>query len=167
MASRIAVMNQGILQQIDTPQNLYDKPDNIFVAGFIGSPAMNFFNATIRKDDGKLYVDGDAFQIQIPETKTSIFEPYVNKSVVFGIRPEDISDPNFAPPGIEPQEIEANVDVTELMGNEIFVYMNSGDHNFVARVDPRTSFRMGDKIRVAFNMSNMHIFDRDTEQAVR
>jgi multiple sugar transport system ATP-binding protein len=167
MASRIAVMNQGILQQIDTPQNLYDRPDNIFVAGFIGSPAMNFFNATVRKDDGKLFVDGDSFQVQIPETKSSLFEPYVNKSVVFGIRPEDISDPHYSPPGIVPQEIEANVDVTELMGNEIFVYLNSGEHNFVARVDPRTGFRMGDKVQVSFNMGNMHIFDRETEQAVR
>ncbi|MFN2195846.1 MAG: ABC transporter ATP-binding protein [Anaerolineales bacterium] len=167
MASRIAVMNQGILQQIDSPQNLYDKPDNIFVAGFIGSPAMNFFNATVQKEDGKLFVDGGSFHVHVPEGKASIYEQYIGKSVVFGIRPEDISDPNFAPPGIEPQEIEAKVDVTELMGNEIFVYMNSGDHNFVARVDPRTNFRMGDQITVAFNMGNMHIFDRETEQAVR
>lgn len=167
MASRIAVMNQGILQQLDTPQNLYDKPDNIFVAGFIGSPAMNFYNANIRKDDGKLFVDGEAFSVQIPETRTAPYEPYVGKSVVFGIRPEDIADPNYAPPGIEPQMVEAKVDVTELMGNEIFVYLNSGDHNYVARVDPRTSIKMGDNVQMAFNMANMHIFDRDTEQAVR
>ncbi|GAB4530146.1 MAG: ABC transporter ATP-binding protein [Anaerolineales bacterium] len=167
MASRIAVMNQGVLQQIDTPQNLYDRPNNIFVAGFIGSPAMNFFNAHIRKDNGSLFVDGGAFSIKIPENRAAIYQPYVDKPVVFGIRPEDIHDPNFAPPGISPQPVEAKVDVTELMGNEIFVYMNAGDHNFVARVDPRTSFRMGDSIQVAFNMENMHIFDRDTEQAVR
>jgi multiple sugar transport system ATP-binding protein len=167
MASRIAVMNQGILQQIDTPQNLYDLPDNIFVAGFIGSPAMNFFNASIRKDDGKLYVDGGAFSVKVPEERIPTYEAYVGKPVVFGIRPEDIHDPNFAPPGIDPQPVEANVDVTELMGNEIFVYLNSGDHNYVARFDPRTSIRMGNNVQVAFNMANMHIFDRDTERAVR
>jgi multiple sugar transport system ATP-binding protein len=167
MASRIAVMNQGILMQIDTPQNLYDLPDNIFVAGFIGSPAMNFFNAQVRKDDGKLYVDGGSFNVQIPEERTATYAPYVDKQVVFGIRPEDIHDPHFAPPGIQPQLIDANADVTELMGNEIFIYLNSGEHNFVARVDPRTRIRMGDKVQLAFNMFNMHIFDRDTELAVR
>lgn len=166
MASRIAVMNQGLLQQIDSPQNLYDNPNNIFVAGFIGSPAMNFFNSKITKEDGRLYVDGGSFHVQIPEQHTSTFLPYVDKQVVFGIRPEDIHDPNFAPPGIDPQPVEANVDVTELMGNEIFVYMNSGEHNYVARVDPRTRIRMGDKVQVAFNMINMHVFDRETENAI-
>jgi multiple sugar transport system ATP-binding protein len=166
MASRIAVMSQGLLQQIDSPQNLYDKPNNIFVAGFIGSPAMNFFNSTIKKEDGRLYIDGGSFNLHIPEQFTTVFGPYIDKQVVFGIRPEDIHDPNFAPPGIEPQPVDVNVDVTELMGNEIFVYMSSGDHNFVARVDPRTRIRMGDKVQVAFNMINMHVFDRETEMAV-
>ncbi len=167
MATRIAVMNQGILQQVDTPQNLYDRPNNIFVAGFIGSPAMNFFEAHVRKDGSGLYVDGGAFSVQIPEERAAPYFEYVDKPVIFGIRPEDIHDPNFSPPGIKPQLVEAKVDVTELMGNEIFVYLNAGDHNFVARVDPRTAFRMGDSVQVAFNMANMHIFDRDTEQAVR
>jgi multiple sugar transport system ATP-binding protein len=167
MASRIAVMSQGILMQIDTPQNLYDKPDNIFVAGFIGSPAMNFFNAHIRRGDGGLFVDGDSFKIHIPDSHNDIYAPYIDKSVVFGIRPEDIYDPLYTPPGIDPQPVDVNVDVTELMGNEIFVYLTTGEHSFVARVDPRTSIRMGDKVQMAFNALNMHIFDRDTEQAVR
>jgi multiple sugar transport system ATP-binding protein len=167
MASRIAVMSQGVLQQIDSPQNLYDRPNNIFVAGFIGSPAMNFFNSTIVKDDGHLVVDGGSFHVRIPEEKTSIYEGYAGKSVIFGIRPEDIHDPHFSPPGITPQPVDAKVDVTELMGNEIFVYLNSGEHNFVARVDPRTKIHMGDDVNLSFNMLNMHIFDRDTEQAVR
>ncbi len=167
MASRIAVMNKGVLQQVDTPQNLYDLPNNIFVAGFIGSPAMNFFNAHVRKGGNGLFVDGGAFSVRIPEDRAAAYHNYIDKPVVFGIRPEDIHDPKFAPPGIIPQLVEAKVDVTELMGNEIFVYINAGEHNFVARVDPRTSFRMGDSIQVAFNMENMHIFDRDTEQAVR
>lgn len=167
MASRIAVMSAGILQQIDTPQNLYDRPNNIFVAGFIGSPAMNFFNAHVRKDGGKLFVDGGSFKVRIPEDRTGIYMPYLDKPVVFGIRPEDIYDPNFTPPGIDAQPVEAKVDVTELMGNEIFVYMKAGDHSFVARVDPRTSFHMGDTVQIAFNMLNMHIFDKDSERAVR
>jgi multiple sugar transport system ATP-binding protein len=167
MASRIAVMNKGILQQIETPQNLYDRPANIFVAGFIGSPAMNFFKTVLRRDDGKLYVDGDSFKVQVPESRNNIYAPYVDKPVIFGIRPEDIKDPNYAPPGIFAQTVNGMVDVTELMGNEIFLFLNNGQHTFVARVDPRTSARMGDAMQIVFNMNNMHLFDPETEQAIR
>jgi multiple sugar transport system ATP-binding protein len=167
MASRIAVLNAGILQQIDTPQNLYDFPNNLFVAGFIGSPAMNFFPAKITQDDGKLVVDGNSFKVQVPDKHLSIYNSLVGRPIIFGIRPEDIHNPDFAPPSIFAQSVETEVDVTELMGNEIFVYLKSGDHNFVARVDPRTRVQMGDKVQVVFNMDNMHIFDRDTEQAIR
>jgi multiple sugar transport system ATP-binding protein len=167
MASRIAVMNFGLLQQIDTPQNLYDRPDNLFVAGFIGSPAMNIFSATIRKGDGKLFVDGGSFKVLIPENRTEVYSPHVDKPVIFGIRPENIHDPQFAPPDIHAQPVEANVEVTELMGNEIFVYLSSGDHNYIARVDPRSRYHMGDKGQVVFNMDNMHIFDKSTERAIR
>ena len=167
MATRIAVMNAGLLQQIDTPQNLYDYPDNLFVAGFIGSPAMNFFPATVEREDGKLVVNADSFRVKIPEAKAGTYEPYVGKRVVFGLRPEDIHNPEFAPPNIDAHPVETQVDVTELMGNEIFVYLKSGEHAFVARVDPRTRVHMGDEIQMVFNMDNMHIFDRETEQAVR
>lgn len=167
MATRIAVINKGLLQQIDTPQTLYDKPNNLFVAGFIGSPAMNFFPATIRKEDGKLFVDGGQFKLQIPEDRMNIYAPYEGKSVIFGIRPEDIANPEFAPPGIIAQPVEATVDVTELMGNEIFVYLKMGEQVFVARVDPRSRYHINEKVTMVFNMDNMHIFDRETEQAIR
>lgn len=167
MASRIAVINKGLLQQIDTPQKLYDQPDNVFVAGFIGSPSMNFFKSKLVKGDGKLIVDGGSFKVEIPPQAVERYSRYVDKSVILGIRPEDIQDPNFLPPGIYPQNVEVNVDVTELMGNEIFLYLTSGDHSFVARVDPRTKVRMGDKTTVAFNMHNMHLFDPDTEKTIR
>jgi len=167
MATRIAVMNKGVLQQIDTPQHLYDLPDNLFVAGFIGSPAMNFFPAKMVQEDGKFYVAGGSFHLQIPEDRKSTYESLVGKNVVFGIRPEDIHNPDFAPPGITAHPVEGEVDVTELMGNEIFVYLKSGDHNYVARVDPRSRYQMGDKVNVVFNMENMHIFDQETERAIR
>jgi multiple sugar transport system ATP-binding protein len=167
MASRIAVMNLGLLQQIDSPQDLYDHPDNLFVAGFIGSPAMNFFPGTVRKDDGKVYVDGGSFNVQIPEERISTYAPYIDKEVIFGMRPEDIHNPDFTPPGIISQPVECTVDVTELMGNEIFVYLKNVDHNFIARVDPRSHYQVNDKVTVIFNMDNMHIFDTDTELAVR
>ncbi|RCK76303.1 MAG: Maltose/maltodextrin transport ATP-binding protein MalK [Anaerolineae bacterium] len=167
MASRIAVINFGVLQQIDTPQNLYDKPNNLFVAGFIGSPAMNFFPAHIRRDNGKMVVDGKTFAVEIPADRHSIYAPYIDKPVILGIRPEDIYNPQFAPPGILAQPVEAVVDVTELMGNEIFVYLKSGDHSFIARVDPRSRYTINERTQVVFNMANMHIFDPTTELAVR
>jgi multiple sugar transport system ATP-binding protein len=167
MASRIAVMNFGLLQQIDTPQVLYDLPDNLFVAGFIGSPAMNFFPAKLKKEDGRLLVDAKAFSVEVPTNRTEVYGGHIDKDVIFGIRPEDIHNPEFAPPGITAQPVDAKVDVTELMGNEIFVYLRSGDHTYIARVDPRTRVHMDDDMQVVFNMDNMHIFDSETEQAVR
>ena len=167
MASRIAVINKGLLQQIDTPQTLYDRPNNLFVAGFIGSPAMNFFKSKLVRGDGKLFVDGGAFQVEVPADRHEVYLKFIGKPVIMGIRPEDIQDPHFCPPGMYPQPVEGNVDVTELMGNEIFLYVTCGEHNFVARVDPRTKAIMGQKTQVVFNMNNMHLFDPETEQAIR
>jgi multiple sugar transport system ATP-binding protein len=167
MASRIAVINKGLLQQIDTPQTLYDRPNNLFVAGFIGSPAMNFFKSKLVRGDGKLFVDGGSFKVQVPEDRTGTYAKYVDKTMIMGIRPEDIQDPHFLPPDIYPQPVDGNVDVTELMGNEIFLYVTSGEHSFVARVDPRTKATMGEKMQIVFNMNNMHLFDPETEQAIR
>ncbi len=167
MATRIAVINRGLLQQIDTPQTLYDRPDNLFVAGFIGSPAMNFFPAKMHMEDGKLYVDGGSFSLKIPDSRSEIFKPHAGKDVTFGIRPEDIHNPEFAPPGIDAEPVEAVVDVTELMGNEIFVYLKTGESSFVARVDPRSRYHVNDKVQMVWNMDNMHIFDKETEKAIR
>jgi multiple sugar transport system ATP-binding protein len=167
MADRIAVINKGILQQIDTPQNLYDLPANLFVAGFIGSPAMNFFPAKLVKGDGKMFVEGGTFQVQIPDSRVSAFAPHEGKAIIFGIRPEDIHNPNFAPPGIIAQPVNAKVDVTELMGNEINVYLKTGNNSFVARVDPRSRYTIDSDVQVVFSMDNIHIFDKDSEQAIR
>ena len=164
MASRIAVMNKGILQQLDTPQNLYDRPNNQFVAGFIGSPAMNFFPSHIRKGDGKLFVESDGFKVEIPAHKTAIYQGLVDHEVIFGIRPEDIHNPLYAPPGISEAPVEAKVDVTELMGNEIFLYLVTGNNSYVARVDPRTRYAIGEKVQLSFNMENFHIFDASADK---
>jgi multiple sugar transport system ATP-binding protein len=167
MADRIAVMNAGVLMQVDTPQNLYDNPNNLFVAGFIGSPAMNFFNAELVKEGDDIAVKTGSFKVKVPDNRKKALKPYVGKAVVFGLRPENIHDPNFAPPRIMAQNVEAIVDLTELMGNEIFLFLKSGDDEYVARVDPRTSFNMGDKVTMAFNMENIHIFDKESEQVIR
>jgi multiple sugar transport system ATP-binding protein len=166
MATRIAVINKGKLQQLDTPQNLYNHPTNLFVAGFIGSPAMNFFPATIRRDGG-LVADAGEFRVPLPAARARSFEPYQDKRVVFGIRPEDIHDLEFVPPNIQSARVSAKVDVTELMGNEILLYLVTGKNTFVARVDPRSNMRVGDKAEVAFNMEKFHVFDAASEQAIQ
>ncbi|MCJ7700965.1 MAG: ABC transporter ATP-binding protein [Anaerolineales bacterium] len=167
MATRIAVMNFGVLQQLDTPQSLYDRPDNLFVAGFIGSPAMNFFEGKLVKNDGNMFVECGSFSVQIPEDRADAYVPNDGKSIIFGLRPEDIHDPKFEAQDILGRGVEASVEVTELMGNEIFVFLKSGNDDYVARIDPRTNFRMGDKVKITFNMGNMHIFDKETEKAIR
>jgi multiple sugar transport system ATP-binding protein len=166
MASRIAVMKDGILQQIDTPQTLYDHPTNVFVAGFIGSPSMNFFDVTLVEQDNKLYVDGGTFKLLVPAKEKAIYLPHKGKKVIFGIRPEDIYAAQYAAPGITPAEMKAEVDVTELMGNEIFLYLLTGKKQFIARVDPRTQVHSGEIIDLAINMDNMHLFDPQTEKTL-
>jgi multiple sugar transport system ATP-binding protein len=171
MATRIAVLNKGILQQLDSPQQLYDYPDNLFVAGFIGSPSMNFFDGKIVMEGDDMIVDLGSFKVKVPKKRQEVYEGLVDHNVIFGIRPEDIHNPAYAPPSIIAEPVEVKVDVTELMGNEIFLYLVNGDHNFVARVDPRTRVEMGDSLTVSFNMNNMHIFDPnvdpDNPRAVR
>ena len=140
MGSRICVLKDGLMMQIDSPQNLYDKPDNIFVAGFIGSPAMNFFDATLVEQDGNLVIDTGNFRLKLPPEKSQAARPYAGKEVIFGVRPEDIHDREFTPPGIRAEFFTAEVDVTELMGNEVLVYLLTGKKQFIARVDPRTGW---------------------------
>jgi len=167
MGSRIAVLKDGILQQIDTPQSLYDDPENVFVAGFIGSPSMNFFDGTMVREDGKLFVDTGSFRVEAPADKVATWSKAPSARVVLGIRPEDMHDPEFAPPGILPFSVNAQVDVTELMGNEVFVYYKLGKAEFIARLDPRTKAHMGTDMQVVFNTERMHLFDAETELAIR
>ena len=168
MGTRIAVLRDGALQQIDTPQILYDKPQNQFVAGFIGSPAMNFFNVTLTSADGKITADSGSFQVDLPKDKiTTRLEEYVGKKVTLGVRPEDIHSCQFTPPNITTVPLTAHVEVTELMGSEIYVYMVTGDQNFIARVDPRTDTHLGGDLDVAFNIEHVHFFDPETGQAIR
>jgi multiple sugar transport system ATP-binding protein len=167
MATRIAVINKGDLQQLDTPQNLYDFPNNLFVAGFIGSPAMNFFPAKIIKEGDKFFVDTEDFKVQIPDALTGSYKGMDGKKVVFGIRPENIHDPEFSPSNIHGEKVSSKVDVTELMGNETLLYLVSGKNTYVGRVDPRSQLRVGNQAQFIFDMDKFHIFDAETELAVR
>ena len=166
MGSTIVVMRDGIVQQVDNPQNLYDHPVNVFVGGFIGSPAMNFFDVTIVTEDGKAFADGGSFKLPVPPLQKGPLLPYAGKQVIMGIRPEQIHDKEYAPPIRDPAELIMRVDVTELMGNEIFLYLISGEKVFIARVDPRSKARVGEESTVLLDMDSVLYFDRDTERVI-
>jgi multiple sugar transport system ATP-binding protein len=167
MGDRIAVLADGILMQCDSPRNLYNYPDNIFVAGFIGSPSMNFFNGTLVAEEGKLIVDCGDFRVAVPEDRKKVFDGYVGKEVVFGVRPEHTHAPEYAPPNIIPAQIKADVEVVELLGHELHLFCNSGKYTFVATVDPRMMVNVGNTIDLVLDMNNMHLFDKETEKAIR
>jgi multiple sugar transport system ATP-binding protein len=167
MGTRIAVLKDGVLQQLDSPFNLYRSPGNKFVAGFIGSPAMNFFDAQLVTEGEQMWVDVGAFRVPVPAGKVAeLREKQVPAEVTFGIRPEDIHDAAFLPKGVTPEaEINVEVDLVERLGAEILVYMLSGEQDFLSRVDNRTMVRAGETMRAVLNMERMHIFDRETEVA--
>ena len=167
MGSRIAVMKDGILQQLDSPQMLYDHPTNMFVAGFIGSPAMNFFEAKLDRADGGGVVDVGPFQLPVPAAVLDKLGAHVGKPIYFGIRPEDIHDEHFVPRGVdEAAKLKANVTVVEPLGSEVFAYVESGNKEMVGKLDPRTNARVGQSIDLVVDMGKMHIFDRETEKAL-
>src|SRR5262245_34776922 len=167
MGTRIAVMKDGILQQLDTPQVLYDNPSNMFVAGFIGSPAMNFFEAKLDRSNGGATVDIGPFQLPLPSQKLEQLSGYVGKPIYFGIRPEDIHDAHFVPRGVdEAAKVTTNVTVTEPLGSEVFAFLENGGKEMVGKFDPRTNARVGQAIEIVLDMDKMHVFDRETEKSL-
>jgi multiple sugar transport system ATP-binding protein len=124
---------------------------------------MNFFDATLTQHEGHVTVDTGIFQLQVPSDKAEVFKDHVGQKVVLGIRPEDIHDVDYQPPGITPAVVEANVDVVEQMGNEMVVYLEDKGTSFISRMDPRTRARIGQRMGVVFNLDNMHLFDVDNK----
>ena len=163
MGTRICVLDEGMLQQIDSPFNLYHNPRNVFVAGFIGSPSMNFFDATLKPEGDNIVVDNGAFKLNVPPSKTASYSSHIGRDIICGIRPEDIHDTNFLPQGIIPANLSTSVEVVEQMGNEVIIYLESGGKNFIARTDPRTDAQVGNELGVTFNLDNIHMFDANTE----
>ena len=169
MATRIVVMKDGLIQQVDTPQHLYDAPCNIFVAGFIGTPQMNFITGKLVKKDADVYFNFEGVSVKLPAEKANAPElaDYIGNEVVVGLRPEAINDDANVVAANEETSIDVNVDVTELMGAEIYLYLNVGEETkLIARVSPRSQSRAGQKIKVNFDMSRLHIFDKDTERCI-
>ncbi|HBN94898.1 MAG TPA: glycerol-3-phosphate ABC transporter ATP-binding protein, partial [Firmicutes bacterium] len=167
---RIVVMKDGHIYQVGEPLEIYNHPNNVFVAGFIGSPAMNFLDVVLEKDGDVYSIDAKTFQMDIPAEKAASIKSignYVGKQVILGIRPEDIEDAKII--GDDPRFsiMEADVDVTEPMGAEVNAYFSSGDNTFIARLDATTSARDGHPLKAGFNMGKIHLFDKDTEEVIR
>lgn len=178
MGDRIVVMKDGFIQQVDSPQVLYTTPCNMFVAGFIGSPQMNFIDSKLVKKDGKFMVEfgtedtkstrGTKYYIPLPDSKNkdNVLDQYVDKEVIMGIRPEDVHDEPRLLEEFHDCKVNAEVEVTELMGAETFLYLNVEGFSFTARVEPTSTARPGDTIEVALENIKVHLFDKDTERTI-
>jgi len=165
MATRLVVMKDGIIQQVGTPKEVYEKPENVFVGGFIGSPAMNFFSGSL--EEGK-FIAGD-ISIAVPEGKMKFLreQGYIGKPVILGVRPEDIHDEPVFIDASSGSKINATVDVAELTGAETMVYSSLAGQDFVARIDSRSDIHPNDKLELAFDMNKVHFFDVETEHRIR
>ena len=168
LGTRIVVMKDGVVQQVDTPQHLYVQPGNLFVAGFMGSPQMNFLDAQIAEKGGDLIAKVGEYDIVIPAAKAKVLKDggYVGKTVVLGIRPEDIHDSQMFIEASPSVPMTSTVKVYELLGAEVFLYFDVNGTQVTARVDPRTNSKTGDTIKFAFDMEKSHFFDKETELTI-
>ena len=168
LGTRIVVMNAGVVQQVDTPQTLYDYPCNLFVAGFIGSPQMNFVDAVCKVNGDKVVLQAGPSSIELPPAKAKklIEGGYDGKTVVLGIRPEDVHDEQMFIEASPNTVIEAKIRVYEMLGAEVFLYFDYEGASMTARVDPRTTARTGDVVKFALDAEKIHVFDKETEQTI-
>jgi len=166
MGDRIVIMKDGYIMQVGSPLEVYNFPDNEFVAGFIGSPAMNFFRAKLVPADGGLAVDTGSFQVKVPQAYHDSYGGYKDKDVTFGIRPENIADalPEGTPGHLE--KLNAMVAGIEPLGAEVILELISADQRFTARVDPQSKSRLNEQVEVYFDMRKMHLFDPETQQVI-
>ena len=168
MGTRIVVMKDGIVQQVDTPQNLYSYPVNMFVAGFIGSPQMNFLDVTVNcKEDGT-YLEAENFSIKLPDGKGKKEEvlAYNGKQVVMGIRPEDMYDDEAYVSAAADCTTKVQIELTEMMGAETYLYFQIAGVNMTARVNPRTTAKIDEVITLALDANKIHLFDKETEVVI-
>ena len=168
LGTRIVVMKDGVVQQVDTPQNLYNTPFNLFFAGFIGSPQMNFMDAvcSVKGDDVTLTVGKHVLKVPASKKQALINGNYDGKTVVLGIRPEDVHDSQAFISNSPDSIIESEIKVYELLGAEVFLYFDVEGTQMTARVNPRTTLRTGDKAVFALDMEKIHVFDKETELTI-
>ncbi len=166
MGSRIVVMKDGIVQQVDSPQVLYNKPANVFVAGFIGSPQMNFCDAVIEENAGDIFVKFGSHSIKLSEEKAAKAKDYVGQTVIMGIRPEDMYDDADSLAKYSEAVCKADVEVTELMGAETYLYVTIDGINFTARVRPDSTSERNTIVDLCLDPKKIHIFDKETEKVI-
>ena len=168
LGTRIVVMNAGVVQQVDTPRKLYDEPCNLFVAGFIGSPQMNFLDAKCEVNGDKVLLNVGPAKIELPPAKAKklIDGGYAGKTVVLGIRPEDVHDEPMFIASSPNTVIEATIRVYEMLGAEVYLHFDYEGATMTARVDPRTTARNGDTVKFAFDAEKIHVFDKETEMTI-
>ena len=168
LGTRIVVMKDGVVQQVDTPQNLYNYPGNLFVAGFIGSPQMNMVDAVVDVKGSDVYLKVDQTAIKLPPAKAKklIDGGYNGKTVIMGIRPEDVKDDEMSLSIAGDAVVEAKIEVYELLGAEVYLYFTVAGSNFTARVNPRTTARHGDVVKFALDVEKIHVFDKETELTI-
>ena len=168
LGTRILVMKDGVVQQVDSPTNLYSKPGNLFVAGFIGSPQMNFLDAKVNVKGKEVSLQVGPHAIKLPAAKAQklIDGGYAGKTVVMGIRPEDVHDDEAFIAANPDTIVDATIHVYELLGAEVFLYFDVEGFNMTARVDPRTTARTGDNVRFALDPEKIHVFDKETELTI-
>lgn len=166
MGDRIAVMRDGLIQQVADPVTIYDQPKNKFVAGFIGSPPMNFMKGSIIKKDGRVYFDEGKILVKLVEDMHKKITLYLGKEVIFGIRSEDIYDKLFVSQAPPENIVRVNCEVVEPMGSEVYLYLNTGRHTFIARVGAHNRPKVNQDMDVVFDMSKVHFFDKDSEETI-
>jgi len=166
MGDRIAVMQGGVLQQVADPINVYDKPKNKFVAGFIGSPPMNFMDGRIIKKEGRIYFDEGKIQVKLVEDMYKEIVPYIGREIILGIRSEDIYDKLFVSDAPPENIVRVNCEVVEPMGSEVYLYLNTGKNTFIARVGAHDRPGVNQDIDVVFDMSKVHFFDKNSEETI-
>lgn len=157
MGDRIVVLKDGLIQQIDSPLNLYENPVNKFVAGFIGSPAMNFIDGKI-KNNGQLIFDTDSITLPVPTKFFDALKAFENQNITLGIRPEHL---NFTPGAQSASTINTRIEVIEPMGNETVLYVKAGTHDLTARILPQSDLKVGTNCTISLNMDKMHFFDSE------
>lgn len=168
MGDRIVIMKDGVIQQAASPKEVYEHPANVFVGGFIGSPQMNFINAHVEKNNEACQIVFGNVKIKLPKEKSEALVDggYVDKDIIIGIRPEDIYCIGKNNEETANNIIEAKVDISEMMGAEIYLYLNIEDNNVIVRVDRKESYNSNDMIKLSFDENRMHLFDKETEIAI-
>ena len=166
MADKIVIMKDGIIQQIGDPYSVYFEPKNKFVAGFIGTPAMNFISAKLVSEGGKTWVVKEDMKVLVPTDKAAKLKDLVGKDITFGIRPEDIYDKMYAVAPKDEFTVKGNVDVVEPLGSETLIHANIHGDDIVAKVDPKSRAAAGQMIDLVFDMTMLHVFDPETEENV-